>query len=137
MSSDESDALPVLTGPLTLHRVGPDAGPGEPVGPLRAVTVTAALLDPAPDPETGEVDALPDPSRPVDVPDLPLLVVGDDPAHGRRAVPVLAVHASDQTRSLAVEVEAPVLVVEQTDDDGPTFPGRSVWCRLFPRMRGC
>lgn len=123
----------VLTGPLTLHRVASDGTVGEPVGPVRVVTTTAALLEPAPDPDTGEVDPLPDPAHPDEAPTLPLLLVdGDD-----HAVRVLEVHTSPRTRAVALEVEHPVLTVDEPDDEDPEHPGRSVWCQIFPRMRGC
>jgi hypothetical protein len=131
MTIDDTADVTVPAGSLAVHRVGPDGSPTERIAVARPVTSSAALIEPEADDTTDPTGFLD--HRPVP-PALPLVLVDDAGV----AVPVLEVHTSDRSPSIALETEEPVLSVVPSDDDEPDpLPGRSVWCTIFPRMRGC
>lgn len=131
MTIDDTADVTVPAGLLAVHRTGPDGSPGEQIAVARPVTSSAALIEP----EVADPAAVPDllEHRPVP-PDLPLVLVDESGV----AVPVVQVHTSDRSPAIALEVETPVLsVAPSAGEDPDPLPGRSVWCTIFPRMRGC
>lgn len=124
MTTDDAEGCTTSTAALTVHAVEPDGTLGAQVGAARPVMTTAAVLEPAAD----ALDRRPEP------PQLPLALVDAD---GHR-IEVMTVHVSELSAAIALEVADPVLVVPEPQDDEPrTLPARSIWCRIFPRMRGC
>lgn len=134
MTIDDTASRSVPAGSLIVHRVAPDGSPGAPVAVARSVTPTAAVIEPVAAPGASDlIDALDHRPEP---PELPLLLVDESGL----VVPVLEVHTSDRSPAIALEVEEAVLTVpasEGSDEDPDPLPGRSVWCTIFPRMRGC
>lgn len=131
MTIDATADVTVPAGSLAVHRVGQDGSPAERIAVARPVTSTAALIEPEVDDTTDPADLLDHRPTP---PALPLVLVDDSDV----AVPVLEVHTSDRSPAIALEVEEPVLSVLPSGGDEPDpLPGRSVWCTIFPRMRGC
>lgn len=126
-TTDPSDSLAV-------HRVGPDGCPAEQIAVARAATPAAAIIDPVSSIDADNVDALLDRDERPAPPELPLVLIDDRGT----VIPVMEVHTSDRSLAIALEVEEPVLTVPEPDDDEERRnPGRSVWCIIFPRMRGC
>ncbi len=134
MSIDDTTELTSSSDSLAVHRAGPDGDPTEQIAVARAVTPTAAAIDPVPSIDAENVDALLEIDDTPPPPELPLVLIDAEGA----VISVFAVHTSDRSPAIALEVEEPVLTVPVDEDlEHRRDPGRSVWCTIFPRMRGC
>lgn len=131
MTIDDTADVSVPAGALAVHRAGPDGSPAERIAVARPVTTSAAVIEPEVEGPADVLDLLEHRPAP---PTLPLVLVDESGV----AVPVVEVHTSDRSPTIALEVEEPVLSVPPSEGEEPDpLPGRSVWCTIFPRMRGC
>lgn len=134
MSIDDAPDLGSPSDSLAVHRVGPDGEPAEQIAIARAVTPTAAVLDPVPSIDAENADVLLEVDVTPPPPELPLVLIDA----GGEVISVFAVHTSDRSPAIALEVEEPALTVPTVAEPGHRRdPARSVWCTIFPRMRGC
>lgn len=126
IEGDPADPRNDRTTPVAIHLRGPGGAAGAFVAPGRSLNPTAVAV-------AGEARALlgslPAPDRPA-APDPALVVV----AGRARPLPVALVHTSTRTEDVLLEVASGALPVDESD---PELSARSIWCILFPRMRGC
>lgn len=113
------------TAHVAIHRRAQDGTAGAFVADATTVNPAAVIVAGA---KRAALGALPPPDRP-EVPD-PALVV----SNGAVVVPVTRLHTSDRTEDVLLEVATDVLPLGPGD---PEHGARSIWCLLFPRMRGC